>query len=156
MAGREASVTHRRPWSTGAGRGRIAALGSNPARCPASSEGAEVVLFPPRLAAGRVPLQRPSPARHRAPCCREQNGRGVVYGANLYLLCNSFLGKTGQIQLCSLSLLDCWCQLLFCCWHLLTSQLRGGCRASPLLNPECPGVHAVPLPSQVWVAQPEG
>lgn len=55
----------------------------------------------------------------------------------LNLLCNYLLGKAVQAQLCSLSLLGDWSQLLFYCQHLLTTHLRGGCKALRLLNPTC-------------------
>lgn len=124
-----------------AGGKKITDLASNCVQCPGGKAAAHwrvsKCYFPSFLRAGRVPLQRPLPARWQAPCCREQNSRGVVYGANLNLLCNCFLGRTVQIQLCSLLLLDYWSRLLFYCQHLLTPHLRGGYKASPLLNPTC-------------------
>lgn len=61
----------------------------------------------------------------------------VVYGANLNLPCNYFLGKAVQAQLGSLFLPSDWSRSLFYCQHLLTPHLQGGCKASPLLNPVC-------------------
>lgn len=59
----------------------------------------------------------------------------------LNLLCNYLLGKAVQTQLCSLSLLGDWSQLLFYCQHLLT----------PHLQSTSPSKSHVPLPCQVWV-----
>ena len=153
LSGREAGICHtplsleHMCWQ----RKKITDLASNCVQC---LEGKAVArwrvskcYFPPFLRAGRVPLQRPLPAQWQAPCCREHNSRGVVYGANLNLLCNCFLGKTVQIQLCSLLLQDYWSRLLFYCQHLLTPPPVGR------LQSISPSKSHVPLPCQVWVAR---